>query len=114
MKRQTMRYLVGAFAATIVSFALAGEPTPAVETMPQTAPAQGAHTTKMDQEERVADATWALVWVTGVLAGFTAALFGVTYMLARDAKGTAARQAQETIDALAISRKSADAAHRMV
>lgn len=45
-----------------------------------------------NQEERTADATWALFYVTLALAIFTAFLFGATYLLVREAKDTARRQ----------------------
>ncbi len=47
---------------------------------------------KPANERKMTNATVALAWITGVLAFFTALLWGATYCLVRNAKDTARRQ----------------------
>lgn len=47
---------------------------------------------KPANERKITDATVALAWITGILAAFTALLWGATYCLVRNAKDTAKRQ----------------------
>ena len=64
---------------------------------------------KSIQDEKLADATVLLAYVTIVLAGFTALLWLATFNLARDAKRTADRQTREMQESLRIARESAKA-----
>lgn len=65
---------------------------------------------KSENEVRIANATIALVWITGVLAFFTALLWLATVNLAKDAKRTSERQSAETEKSLSISKQAAIAA----
>lgn len=70
---------------------------------------QGEHH-KPSSEESIATATWGLFWVTFALAAFTAFLFGATLILARDARQTSRRQAEEMQTSLKIAADSAKVA----
>jgi hypothetical protein len=48
--------------------------------------------TRISAEERIADYTWWLTWLTGILAGSTVGLWGVTYFTLRHGRETAERQ----------------------
>jgi len=58
------------------------------------------------QEERIADATVALAWITGVLAFFTALLWFANLSLVKDSK----KSAQSARDSADATRESVDAA----
>lgn len=63
-----------------------------------------------ENEVRIANATVWLVWITGLLAFFTALLWFATLNLAKDAKRNSDRQSAETQKSLSISRQAANAA----